>query len=122
MTCYHAVHLQLFGAAQQLFKLDKAVAVNAGVGRPALLIGADEPRNHGFLKAVLEIIHIIGNVNFAANTARVLNVIKRAAGFFLLFADVVVVEQLEGNARAVAAAFFHQIGGNRAVHAAAHGD
>ena len=122
VTCHNDVVVQLFRAANQLFKFDEAVAVHTGIGCCACFVGADKPRDDVFAEAVLEIVNVVGNASGATDRARVLDIIERAASSVAGDFDIVVVKELEGDARTVIARLLGEIGGNGAVNASAHGN
>ena len=61
------------GEIQQLFELHEAVAVDAGVGRAALLVGADEFVDDLLLKIRREVEDFVGNIELKGDLARVLD-------------------------------------------------
>ena len=116
----NAVKVKLFCTANELFKFDKAVAVNARIRCCTVFIGSDKAVDYIFLKAVLEVIDIVGNAELEANSPCIINVIKRTTGFFSLFTDIFVIKELEGNARCVISHILGKKCGNRAVNSSAH--
>lgn len=57
----NAVKVASSARRMSLFKFDKAVAVNAGIRCCTVFIGSDKAVDYIFLKAVLEVIDIVGN-------------------------------------------------------------
>ena len=90
----NAVKVKLFCTTDELFKFDKSVAVNAGIRCCTVFIGSDKAVDYIFLKAVLEVIDIVGNAELEANSPCIINVIKRTTGFFSLFTDIFVIKEL----------------------------
>ena len=121
MPRHHTVKAQLLRVAQKLFEFDIAVAVDAGIGRAAVFVGADKALDDRVFKAFGKIVDKKRNAETAAHAARVLGAVERAAGLFVR-CFLRTVKQTERHAGAVVAALQHQVCRHRAVHAAAHGD
>ena len=112
----------LQGIIQQLVELHDPVAVDAGIGGAARLIGAHKFLNDGLPEVHGKIQNFIGNVQLKGHGGRIVNVFLRAAGVKLPQADVLIAVQAHGGPHAVVPPTLHQAGGYRTVHAAAHGD
>ena len=106
----------------QLFKLQKAVAVDARVRRAAGHVTADERIDHAFLKGIREVEDVIRHPKAAGNASGILHIVQRAAGFFRLFRQKAAAVQFHGTADADISFFFQQQGSDTAVHPAAHGN
>lgn len=64
----------LLGKIQQLVELHKSVAVDAGIGRAACLIGADKLADDLLLKIQRKIQYLIRNIQLKCNLTRVLDI------------------------------------------------
>ena len=82
MSGHNIIKAQLICALNELFKLDKAVAVYAWIRRIAVFIRPDKAADDRAFEAVFKIQHIIGYLKPCANAARILDIVKRATGFF----------------------------------------
>ena len=82
MSGCNIVMLKLQRPFEQLIKLEIAVAVNAGIGRCAFLINIDEFSDNLFPEIIGKIENIKRYAELIGNTARILGILKRAAGFF----------------------------------------
>ena len=107
---------------EQLVEFHEAVAVDAGIGRAALLIGADELFDDLILKIRSKIKHLIRNVELKRNLARVLDVLLRTAGTEIARTKILVAVKTHGRAHAFVALLSHEKSRARAVDAAAHCD
>ena len=114
-----AQHLR---ALKKLAEFQIVVAVDAGVWRAPGKIAAHELLQDLFVEFILKIEHIKGDAELICHAARVRDVLQRAAGARAGDAGVVVGKQLHRAADAVIALLKHQLCGDAAVHAAAHGN
>ena len=113
---------ELLRALIQLFELQVAIAVNAGVGRFSVFIGMHKAVDHAAFKAVGKIEDMVGHAELFRDGTRVLHIIQRAAAVFTRETERVVCKQLHGNADTVESRLAAQIGGNTGIHTAAHGN
>ena len=113
------VMLKLQRPFEQLIKLEVAVAVNAGVRRCAFLINVNEFSDNLFSEIIGKIENIKRYAELIGNTARILGILKRAAGFF---PDecVAVIKKAAVDSGRLPAVFQKQICAYGAVNAAAH--
>ena len=113
---------QDIGALKELVKFQIAVAVDAGVGGDAVLIGVDEAVDDAGGKFVLEVENVKREAQTAGNAPGVLRVVERAAGMALGDARVLVVIELHHAADAVVARVGQKLCRHAGIHAAGHGD
>ena len=111
-----------FRAVKELAELHEAVAVDAGVRRDAVLVAVDEPAYDRAAEIVREVEHVERHAQRVGDAARVLLVVKRAAGARALDARVLIVIELHRAADALEAAILHQLCRERGVDPAAHRD
>ena len=111
-----------FRAVKELAELHEAVAVDAGVRRDSVLVAVDEPAYDRAAEIVREVEHVERHAQRVGDAARVLHVVKRAAGARALDARVLIVIELHRAADALEAAILHQLCRERGVDPAAHRD
>ena len=99
-----------------------AVAVDAGIGGLTGFVAAHKAPDDLIFKILLEIEYIVGHPQPLGHAPGILHIIQGAAGGFLPLSQNRIVKQPHGGADAAIAFLLHQIGGNGAVHAAAHAD
>ena len=122
MPGHDAVEAQHARPFIELAELQIPVAVDARVGRPAGFIAAHKLLNHLLPKLRLKVENIKRDAELIGDGARVLDVVQRAAGLRAGKSCVLVGVQLHHAAGAGIPGIDHQLSGNAAVHAAAHGD
>ena len=120
VTRDNVIQAVLLGKIQQLVELHKAVAVNAGIGRAACLIGADKLADDLLLKIQCKIQYLIRNIQLKRNLTCVLDILFRTAGAEITCAEILVAVQPHGRAHAAEVRLPHQVSRDRAVYAAAH--
>ena len=113
---------QDIGALKELVEFQIAVAVDAGVGGDAVLVGVDEAVDDAGGEFVLEVENIKRKVQTAGDAPCVLRVVERAAGMALGDARVLVVIELHHAADAVVARVGQKLCRHAGIHAAGHGD
>ena len=113
---------QLLGPVQQGTEFQVAVAVNAGAGRVAPLVAADEFVHDRFPEGILKIKGIVGHSHAAGHAFCVLHIVQGAAGALLIFPQNIVAEQSHGGADARIARLLGQKGCYGTVYTAAHAD
>lgn len=118
----HVLHAVGLGPVQQMAELHIFIAVDAGVGRAARFIDADELFNDLLPEVGGEIQHFVGDIQRKGHLGGVLDVLLRTAGVKAGLAQCFVAGEPHGDAGAVVARLLHQPRRHRAVHAAAHGD
>ena len=116
------VAVQRLGPVIELFVLHEAVAVDAGIGRAACLVGLHKAADHLLLEVVGEVEDIVGHVHGSGHLPGILRVRQRTAGIGAADADILIVIELHGDADAVIAGLLHERSRHRAVYAAAHCD
>ena len=116
------VAAQLTGAVQEQVELHEAVAVDAGVGREAALIGTCKAPHDTLLELLGHVKGVVGDAESPAHAAGILDVVDAAAGLSLLRRGGWVVPQAHGGSHAVVALLGEQVRGHARIHAAAHGD
>ena len=97
-----------------------AVAVNTGIGRPALLIGIGKSVHYLAAELIREVEHIVRHIQLAGHAAGILHIVQRAAGAAAGEADVLVAVEGHGGAGAVPALPLHEVSGDAGINAAAH--
>ena len=120
MTGDDTVAAQLPGTLQQLAEFQKTVAVDAGIGRSAGIVGVNEFIHNLPIEVVSEIKNIVGDFQPPRHRAGILHIVQGAAGFAAIGSSGLPGVQPHGGTDAVAALLFHQQGSHGAVHAAAH--
>ena len=105
------------GPVQQGAELDLPVAVDAGIGSPAVCIGPHEPVHHLLLEKVTQIQHHMGDPHAGGHRPSRLDVVRRAAQA----RPVLVVVKAQRHTGDVTARLLQQQCRRSAVHAAAHG-
>ena len=132
----HVVENQLAAALLQGVELHVAVAIDAGVGRPAAEILLAEAVDHLASEKSLVVEDEVVHPQTERHLTRVFDIARGAAGALTHDArvgvapvdsacrslEVVVAEELAGGARGLVALPAQQEGGNGAVDAAAHCD
>ena len=107
---------------EHFIELHVAVAVDAGIGRAASFIRCYE----FFYDFLAEFIGVIDDLKWDIQLERhiggILYIFCRAAGVKTALAKILVLVQAHGCAHAAVTRLFHQVGRDRAVHAAAHSD
>ncbi len=116
------IAVQRLGPVIELFVLHVAVAVDAGIGCAAGLVGLHKAPDHLLLEVIGKVEDVIRHVQGICHLPRILGICQGAAGIGPADADIFIVIQLHGDADAVVAGLLHQSGCHRAVHAAAHCD
>ena len=119
---YHAAAAQLPRPLEQLAEFQIAVAVDAGVGGAAGIIGVHKFIDDVGVEFLGEIEYIVGNAHPPGHAAGVLHIVQRAAGLGPVGGLHLPGVQPHGGADALEARLLHQQRGHRAVHAAAHSD
>ena len=118
----NGVHLHFLHPEIELFKFQIAVAVDAGVGRPAVFIGVDKPVHDLFFEVCRKVENIVGHMQTIRHAPCVLHIVQGAAGLFPLDPCLFVLEQFHGRTDAFIAFLLHQKRRNGTVYAAAHGN
>ena len=107
------------GPLVQFSELHEAVAVDAGIRRAPFLIGADEAVDDFAPEIIFIIEDVIGKAQPHRDPARVIGIVKRAAGLRLKPCGLVVI-QLHGRADQLMTFVFQKQSGDAGIHAAAH--
>ena len=121
VTGRHAVGVQIARGFQQVLELDPFVTADAGHRCRPSQIAVGEFINHGILKDVFVIKHVMGEAHFLGHAAGIVNITARATGAFLGQRRAMIVE-LQRHAHNVVPLFGQHCRHNRTVHAAGHGD
>ena len=116
----NGVHLHFLHPQIELFKFQVPVAVDAGIGSPALFVGTDEPIHDLLFKVCREVENVVGHVQPVSHAAGIFHIVQRTAGLFPLYACLFVFEQLHGRSDAFVALLLHQQSRHGAVYTAAH--
>ena len=122
MTGDYVVQIVLLCHLQQRGKAHGSVAVDAGIGRAAGFVDTDKLVNDPLPEGPGEVHDLIGHIQLEGHLLGVLNVLGRTAGGELSQTAARLAVLPHGDAHAAVALLLHQIGGDRAVNAAAHGD
>jgi hypothetical protein len=109
------------GELEQVLELDPLVAANAGDGRASGGVAVGEILNHRRPETLLEVEHVMRDVETLGDQARVPDVLAGAAGALAPEGAPVVVE-LERDTDHLIAGLGEQRGRARAVDAARHRD
>ena len=107
--------------AEQVGKLDRAIAFDARHRRLTRRIAFGEAVDYGLLEARLVVEHVMRNADALRDPARIVDVAPRAAGALAVGSRAMVVE-LQCDADHVVALGLKQRGCYRGVDAARHGD
>ena len=99
-----------------------AVAVDAGIGGPALLVGVSKAVHHLAAELVGKVENVVGNPQPKCHAAGILHILQRAAGAAAGNTDVLVAVKGHGSADAVPAAVLQKVSGDAGINAAAHCD
>ena len=110
------------GPLIELFKLQIAVAVDAGIRGSPVPVALDEGGDHTVVKGFGEVEDIKRHAEPEGHAARVLDIVQRAAGLLRFRGILFPGKQAHGAAHAVEALLPQEKGGHAAVHPAAHGD
>ena len=113
---------QLTGTAVELIKLQKTIAVDAGIRRLAVLIGIDKTLDDILGETFRKIKDIIGHPQTIGDASGIFHILQGAAGAFSGDTGVLVGKKLHGSAGAFVALLLHQKGSDTGIDAAAHGD
>ena len=106
---------------QQIAKLDRAVALDAGHRRFAQCIAVGEIVDHQFAKAALVIQHVVRDADPLGDIARIVDVLPGAAGALAMGGRAMIVK-LQRDADDVVAFGLQQRSRHRGIDAARHGD
>ena len=124
-----ALGADLAGGAQKLVELEVVVAERAGNRRAPGEVVVDEGPNDIVLEALLLVDDVVRNVERLGDTARVVDIVQRAAAAGLgrvrdagLAGEAVLVPELQGKADDVGSLGAQHGGDGRRVDSAGHGD
>ena len=112
---------ELARGRQQIAKLDRAVALDAGHRRLAERVAVGEIVDHGFAEAAFIVEHVMRNADPLGDIAGVVDVAAGAAGALAMGGRAMIVE-LQRDADHVVAFGLQQGSRHRGVDAAGHGD
>ena len=121
VTRRHAVRAQIARDLQQVAELDRLVAAHAGDRGRAHEIGVGEILNHGVAEVALVIQNVMREADGLGHTARIIDVLARAARLGRLHRRAVIVE-LQRHADDFVPLPGQQGGADGTVHPAAHRD
>ena len=120
MAGYHGVAAQLPGPVEELAEFQIPVAVDAGIGGAALIIGVHEFVHDLPVEFLGEVEHIVPDAQPVGHTPGILHIVQGAAGFPTLGGSDLAVIQPHGGSDTFIACFLHQKSRHGAVHSAAH--
>ena len=106
---------------QQIAKLDRAVALDAGHRRLAERVAVGEIVDHRFAEAALVVEHVMRNADPLGDVAGVVDVLPGAAGALAMGGRAMIVK-LQRDADDVIALGLQQRSRHRRIDAARHGD
>ena len=106
---------------QQIAKLDRAVALDAGHRRFAERVAVGKIVDHGFAEAAFVVEHVMRNADPLGDVAGVVDVLAGAAGALAMGGRAMIVK-LQRDADDVIALGLQQRSRHRRVDAARHGD
>ena len=121
MSGDYIIAAQNLGPAEKMVKFQIPIAVDAGIGSNAAFVAADKFRNDLFMEFCFCVENMKGHPQLPGDAPGIFHIVQRAAGACFFRVGNFIVVQPHGGSHAVISCFQHQIGGNRAVHAAAHG-
>ena len=116
----HAAGAKLLRPLLQGGEFQVAVALRAGVGGVAALVGGNEVVDDVPGERLLEVGHVKGDAQLTGDPPRIGNVVQRAAGLVMPLDGFRAVPQLHGDADALVPLGVQQGGAYRTVNAAAH--